>query len=232
MASDGHMTDQQLGKRSAHAMDVEPVFDWMPGAGIPFYPHGEAAEVERRVKAMKTSLLYSELEAEVEAEAQAARAARHNYECREWQISAEVASRFPMCVGGDDFHEATTDAAAAHAQASMSTLSTPVAAVECNAVSIVKAAARRAIGPVLPAPLHERSINKALPQLPEGARSTVLCVLDTWKNGRLGDEDLVETIRSFAGSSMALRELFSADPQCVGEVASPADMRHLKQMAQ
>lgn len=221
------MSGTELGKRDALMMDVGLDFEWMPGAGIPFSPFGEAAEVERRSKAMKTSLLFSQLEAEVDADAEAARTARHASDCREWQISAEIAARFPMRVdeaGAEEHAPASVSATAA--QANQSLKSMPFPAMQFHEVKIDHGAVMRHREPALPAPLTQPSLEKVFTQLPDGARNTVQCVLQTWRNGRLGNDDLVETVRSFAGSSVVIRELFG-NLENPGEVASRADMQEL-----
>jgi len=223
-----------LGKRAAHAMEVGQEGAWTPGTGTRLGSDSTGEAAAPRSKAMRTNQLFAALEAEVWAEAEAARAARHAHEAREWRISADIASRFPMCLD-DNVHEASmsvscvggsSGAAKAHEHAP----SQPAAAVARGEDTASKAAARRA-GPALPAPLTEMALEEAFSQLPQGACKTIQSVLQTWKNGWLGNGDVVETVRSFAGSSAALRDLFSGDMEPVGEVASYADMRHLERMA-
>lgn len=198
---------------------------WFPGAGIPWSPFGETAVVERRTKHMRTTLLFTELEHEVTAEREAARRALHERCFRELRISAELAARFPLraaeegsspaqarpreggpgeveaggarCGGGgaEDQPDACMDAA-----------DQPDASTD---VPVERVASCLRHDPALPRPLTERGMLEAFGELPEGARCTIQACLDCWHQGRLGNKDVVDTVRSFATKSEALRRLFA-----------------------
>ena len=90
----------------------------------------------------------------------------------------------------------------------------------------------------LPRPLTQCGMLEALRELPEGMRHTIKACLDCWQQGRLSSKDVVDTVRSFATKSEALRTLFAnsgaiapSDPWrnefFAGEAASEQDMLQL-----
>merc|ERR1711865_836058 len=81
-------------KRCAEEMDMD-LDEGQPCAGAPFsYKIFGPPDAGQRLKAMRTSLLFSELEREQNVEREAERQALQDRDFRELRISADLAARF------------------------------------------------------------------------------------------------------------------------------------------
>lgn len=231
-----------LGKRAFDAVDGEAM-EWTPGdcqAGDPCDAANASAS-----KAQRTSLLFAELQTEMREEREAVRLAKRAHSFRELRISAELAARFPMRVTDDEDEDkelfTLSVARGSHTQTEVETAadsSTQAAENVGEEMCSEKAAARRRhAGPVLPSPLTFKGLEAAYAELPAGARNTIISCMQCWQNGRLDNVDTVETVRSFAGQSPAIRALFHSAGTaqlphlCGGEAASDEDMLDLIRMA-
>ena len=213
-----------LGKRKGEPEVAEDGGEmwWCPGACMPFYPFGEAGDVKRSTKLMRTTLLFSELEQEVKAERDAARLAQRARGFRELRISAELAARFPMLVTDEDDAAAENEKGGAKgtgheaivALESPPEPAEPSSAFEaasgeeaCEEVCAEKKAERRSREPTLPAPLTHKGLQDAYAELPAGAVNTIQSCLQCWFEGRLDSNDVTETVRSFAAKSEGIRSV-------------------------
>jgi len=231
-------------KRGAEAMDTDMDLDnWCPGQGIPCMPFGEPETVGRRIKTLRTSLLFSELERDMEVEREAAHLALRANRLREERISADFAARFPMRLTDDDDQaELQTcvfeKTATAEVLSSVPVFLAPAAEdLFAKTYSYNDAACRS--GPALPAPLTSAGLEAAYHQLPNGACNTLQLCMQCWFTGRLSSVDVVETVRSFSSSSEAIRALFASWPKLdllrsghLGEAATDEDMLDLALLAQ
>ena len=239
-----------LGKRKGEPEVAEEGGEmwWCPGACMPFYPFGEAGDVKRSTKLMRTTLLFSELEQEVKAERDAARLAQRARGFRELRISAELAARFPMLVTDEDDAAAENEKGGAKGtghEAIVALESPPEPAepspafeaasgeLACDEVCAEKKAERRSREPTLPAPLTHKGLQDAYAELPAGAVNTIQSCLQCWCEELLDRNDVTESVRSFAAKSKAIRSLFSAAGKdalpslLFGEAATDQDLLEL-----
>jgi len=220
-------------------MDLD---EWQPSADTPFsFKSFGPPDAGQRLKAMRTSLLFSELVREQNLQREAERQALQDRDYRELRISAELAARFPMCT--DDYDDsASVSSVSTNSEATEMQTTTTVGAAEelCLEVCSKAAACRRDLERPLPAPLTAAGLEKAFSQLPEGACNTLHACMQCWHTGRLSNSDVLETVRSFSSSSPALQKIFSSaviplpvlHSGALGEVATDEDMFDLALLAQ
>ena len=244
--------EPSLGKRKGEPEVAEEGGEdwWCPGACMPFYPFGDAGDVKRSTKLMRTTLLFSALEQEVKAEREAARLAQRARGFRELRISAELAARFPMRFTDEEAAaEDNEGAKGTSGHEAMVALESPPEPAEpssafeaasgeeaCEEVCAEKKAERRSREPLtktLPAPLTKKGLEDAYAELPAGAVNTIQSCLQCWFEGRLDSNDVTETVRSFAAKSEGIRSLFAAAGKealpslLCGEAATDQDLLEL-----
>ena len=242
--------EPSLGKRKGEPEVAEEGGEdwWCPGACMPFYPFGDAGDVKRSTKLMRTTLLFSALEQEVKAEREAANLAQRARGFRELRISAELAARFPMRFTDDEEAAAEDNEGAkgTSGHEAMVALESPPEPAEpssafeaasgeeaCEEVCAEKKAERRSREPTLPAPLTKKGLEDAYAELPAGAVNTIQSCLQCWFEGRLDSNDVTETVRSFAAKSEGIRSLFAAAGKealpslLCGEAATDQDLLEL-----
>jgi hypothetical protein len=85
----------------------------------------------------------------------------------------------------------------------------------------------------LPPPLTRAVLDKAYGQLGPGAEKSIEACVSAWREDKLGSDEVIKMVRSFAGSSECLsRHLAPLIRSNTGlsEVASPDQMRELQEM--
>jgi len=83
----------------------------------------------------------------------------------------------------------------------------------------------------LPPPLTHAVLNEALTQLPAGAHTLIESMLQCWRTNTLSAEDLLDTVKSFSGSSAALQKIFvTASGEPAIPAASQEQMRELSRL--
>ena len=90
-----------------------------------------------------------------------------------------------------------------------------------------KKAKRRRQGD-LPAPLTQAVLDAACDELPSGTARCIMSVLNCWHCATLGAEDVIAVVKSVAGRSKVLQELFPPIETYQGEIASQEQMRELE----
>lgn len=92
-----------------------------------------------------------------------------------------------------------------------------------------KKAKRRRQGD-LPAPLTQAVLDAACDELPSGTARCIMSVLNCWHCATLGAEDVIAVVKSVAGRSKVLQELFPPIETYQGEIASQEQMRELEDL--
>ena len=189
---------------------------WRPGAGIPFSHDGTPEAVSLRAKMMRTSLLYSELQTQVSL----ALMRRRERDAREIRLSAEIAKSNPLQLPGE---------APAHNKTAVDDASERVvASPEQNTAELdVKGKPRLEAERSLPLPLTQTVLNEAFADLDAGTRASIETCMKCWRENKLPAADVLDTVKSFAGASPALKKAFALEEAVEGEVASTEEMREI-----
>jgi len=83
----------------------------------------------------------------------------------------------------------------------------------------------------LPPPLTHAVLDEALTQLPAGAHKLIESMLQCWRTNTLSVDDLLDTVKSFSGSSVALQKIFvTAGGEPAIPAASQEQMRELSRL--
>lgn len=201
-----------LGKRSRKD-DIET---WAPGVGLG--PQSNESEAARR-----TSLLFLQLQQTVNE----AVAWRHNRDTKSRKVSADIAARCPLVFSDESPKR--------HAEEDVTVTVAKVKAPVVSFEEMMKAAALETKAKMiaarsLPAPLTQAALNEAYTQLPSGAEQSIESVISFWRSHKMTADDVIATVKSFAGSSESLQKIFAAD-LIEGEVASDEQMRELSRLA-
>ena len=172
---------------------------------------------------MRTSSLFLELQKSVSD----ALEWRHARDAKARKVSAEIAARCPL-VFADEAHTRSRDAAPTAAAAEKARL--PVLSfAEKMKADATAAKARATAAQSLPLPLTQAALSEAFTQLPAGAEKSIERVIQCWRANKLAATDVLDTVKSFAGSSAVLRTIF-ATAASEGEVASAEQMHELSRL--
>ena len=145
--------------------------------------------------------------------------------------SVDVATRHPITFSGD----APSTLVCGRVRPKTSTAAVPSDSPEVRE-SAVNAArpdaparkAKRRRQDDLPAPLTQAVLDAAYDELPSGTARCIMSVLDCWHCATLGAEDVIAIVKSVAGRSKVLQELFPPIETYKGEIASQKQMRELE----
>ena len=145
--------------------------------------------------------------------------------------SVDVATRHPITFSGD----APSTLVCGRVRPKTSTAAVPSDSPEVRE-SAVNAArpdaparkAKRRRQDDLPAPLTQAVLDAAYDELPSGTARCIMSVLDCWHCATLGAEDVIAIVKSIAGRSKVLQELFPPIETYKGEIASQKQMRELE----
>ena len=99
----------------------------------------------------------------------------------------------------------------------------------------VEAKARATVSTSLPPPLTHAALNEAYTQLTPGASESIKSMMKWWRANKLSTDDVLVTVKSFHGSSAALRKIFprhaiEGEVAPEGEVASEEEMIELSRL--
>jgi hypothetical protein len=201
-----------LGKRLA----CDDTDNWAPGLGL------EGADAD--AKSRRTSLLFLQLQQSVHD----ALRWRHARDAKARKLSADIAARHPL-LAPEEAPATSHDVADLTLTVPKSTA--PVLSFEEKMKADALAAKERAADArALPPPLTKSALDEAYEQLPAGAKQSIETVVNCWRSNKLPASDVLATVKSFVGSSAALKKLFGGDEQ-EGEVASDEQMRELARLA-
>jgi len=190
---------------------------WRPGAGIPFSERGTPQDVALRAKMMRTSLLYSELQTQVSL----ALMRRRERDAKEMRLSAEIAKSNPLQLPGE-----------APAQNKTAGEDTIVASPEQNTAElVVEGKPRLEAERSLPLPLTQAVLDEAFADLDAGTRASIETCIKCWRENKLPAADVLDTVKSFAGSSPVLKKAFALEEAVEGEVASTEEMREILELS-
>jgi hypothetical protein len=208
-----------LGKRPART----EINNWVPGLGLDDSANGMDE------KSRRTSLLFLQLQQSVED----ALRWRHARDAKARKVSADIAMRHPL-KPAEETSATSHDVSAADLKLTV-VKSKPAAPVmsfeEKMKADALEAKARASDANYLPEPLTKPVLDEAYTQLPAGAKQSIETVVNCWRSNQLPASDVLATVRSFVGSSAALKKLFAANEEDDCEVASAEQMRELARLA-
>ena len=204
-----------LGKRSGR----DEIEDWVPGRGLDV----DEVESDAAIKYKRTSHLFLEMQQAVKS----AVAWHQARDAKARKVSAEIAARLPIVFKD----EAPTRHVDDELTATVEKAKVPVLSFEEKMkMDALEAKARMHKARCLPLPLTQAVLNNAYKQLPAGAEQSIESIIHLYHANKLPASDVLDTVKSFAGSSAALQSIFAADKQeC--EAASEEQMRELARLA-
>jgi hypothetical protein len=135
---------------------------------------------------------------------------------REYDISVEYARRYPIA-----FPDSAQTAADSDVYSSTSSPCVDEYHDRAGASSSDETVARSpqetpfhvSYKKALPLPLTSAGLRAAARELPQGSFKAIETCLRCWFEHRLDDAELTATVRSFAGASRTIREIFTISPQ-------------------
>eukprot|EP00287_Rhodomonas_sp_CCMP768_P003874 CAMPEP_0196717554 /NCGR_PEP_ID=MMETSP1091-20130531/908_1 /TAXON_ID=302021 /ORGANISM="Rhodomonas sp., Strain CCMP768" /LENGTH=236 /DNA_ID=CAMNT_0042057921 /DNA_START=72 /DNA_END=782 /DNA_ORIENTATION=+ len=212
-AGSPEISPAKLGKRKLEMIESE---SWYPGKGVPCFPFGPKNELQMRTKQFKTSLLFLELQSQVKQ----AMVNKNKADEAERQLSLEVAQRHPIA----------PIAAPTHVEQSSVSATRKVDEMDMEYISAKK---RKVAAAEMPAPLSASVLEAARKELPSGAVLAIETCLKCWREKKMGKDEVLFTIKTFASASPSLLHAleFKERPQFLGEAATQEQMRELSMLA-